>query len=45
MKKIAVGLLVVMLVASSFVGFSPVNAANFSDVLGHQYYKYITKIS
>jgi len=41
-KKIAVGLLVIMLVASSFVGFSPVNAANFSDVpKTHQYYKYI----
>jgi len=46
MKKIAVGLLVVMLVASSFVGFSPVNAANFSDVpRTHQYYKYITKLA
>jgi len=46
MKKIAVGLLVVMLVASSFVGFSPVNAANFSDVpKTHQYYKYITKLA
>jgi len=45
-KKIAVGLLVVMLVASSFVGFSPVNAANFSDVpKTHQYYKYITKLA
>jgi len=45
-EEIAVGLLVVMLVASSFVGFSPVNAANFSDVpKTHQYYKYITKLA
>ncbi|NPV88135.1 ABC transporter substrate-binding protein [Coprothermobacteraceae bacterium] len=39
-------MLVFVLVASSFVGFSPVNAASFSDVPAtHPYYKYIIKLA